>query len=113
MGELKMTFDDVRETFKRAVGILVDENQRIKDRLMIAYASQLTLIRPASDLSGEFVEEFQRLRYALSDAEMPYGYGERAYQKLRDMTEDEASELARTIFSMFLKLHDLELASVP
>jgi hypothetical protein len=50
------------------------------------------------------VEEFKRIKYALSDAEMPYGYGEHAAKKIHDMSEDEAVELARSIFRMFLSL---------
>jgi hypothetical protein len=107
-----MTLDHVRETFRRAVQILVDENEKIKPRLLIAYASQLSLVRPSDDLPAELVDEFQRLRYALSDEGMPYGYGQRAAKKLHDMSDEEASELARTIFSMFLRLCDLEFAAV-
>jgi hypothetical protein len=104
-----MTHNHARETFQRAVQILVDENEKIKERLLIAYASQLSLIRPIDDLPAELVDDFQQLRYTLSDAEMPYGYGQRAAKKLHDMTNQEASELARTIFTMFLRLCKLEL----
>jgi hypothetical protein len=76
--------------------------------LLIAYASQLSLIRPYADLPAELSDEFQRLRYALSDAEMPYGYGQRAANKLAEMSDEEASELARTIFSIFLRLCEME-----
>ena len=77
-----MEFDQVCETFRRAVQILVDENEKIKERLLIAYASQLSLVCPNVDLPRELIDDFQRLRYALSDAEMPYGYGQRASKKL-------------------------------
>jgi hypothetical protein len=107
-----MEFNHIRETFRRAVQILVDENEKIKERLLIAYASQLSLIRPNADLPAELIDEFQGLRYALSDAEMPYGYGERAAKKLHDMSDDEASELARTIFSLFLRICETESAVV-
>src|SRR3990170_2471402 len=107
-----MELNHIRETFRRAVQILVDENEKIKERLLIAYASQLSLIRPNADLPAELIDEFQRLRYALSDAEMPYGYGQRAAKKLADMSDDEASELARTIFSIFLRICDLDFAVI-
>ena len=107
-----MALNPIRETFRRAVEILVDENEKIKERLLIAYASQLSQIRPSVDLPAELVDEFQWLRYALSDAEMPYGYGQRATKKLHDMSDKEASEVARTIFSIFLRICDLESAVV-
>jgi hypothetical protein len=107
-----MTHNHIRETLRRAVQILVDENEKIKERLLIAYASQLSLIRPSDDLPSELADDFRRLRYALSDAEMPYGYGERAVKKLHDMSDEEASELARTIFSMYLRLCELEFAAI-
>jgi len=107
-----MTPREVRETFRKAVQILVDENEKIKERLLIAYASQLSLVRPTDPLPAEVADEFRWLRYVLSDAEMPYGYGERAAKKLHDMRDEEASELARTIFSIFLRLRELEQAPV-
>jgi len=106
-----MTPLEVRETFRKAVQILVDENEKIKERLLIAYASQLSLVRPTDPLPAEVADEFRWLRYALSDAEMPYGYGERAAKKLHDMSDEEASELARTIFSIFLQLREVEQAA--
>ena len=105
-----MALYPIRETFRRAVEILVDENEKLKGRLLIAYASQLSQIRPGIDLPAELVDEFQWLRYALSDAEMPYGFGQRAAKKLHDMSDEEASEAARTIFSIFLRICDLETA---
>jgi hypothetical protein len=105
-----MTASQLRETFRKAVQILVDENTSLKERLLIAYASQLSLIQATDPLPAEVANEFRRLRYALSDAEMPYGYGERAAKKLHDMTDEEASELARSIFSMFLQLCEREFS---
>jgi hypothetical protein len=99
-----MALSDGRERFTRAVGILADEKDRIKERLMMAYASQLSRINAREDLPPELVDEFCRLRLAISDAEMPYGYGERAAAKVRHMSDEQASELARSIFEMFLRL---------
>ena len=102
-----MAIEQGRQRFTHAVGILADEKDRIKERLLIAYVSQLGHIRPDDDLPEEMVAQFDKLKFSLSDAEMPFGFGEHAAKKIHDMTEEEASDLARTIFSLFLKLHDL------
>ena len=103
-----MTRQEVQEAFVRAVGILVDEEGGIKQRLLVAYASQLSVIRPQDDLPEQLSDDFREIRYALSDEGMPYGYGEHAAKKLQDMTEKEASEVAREIFSIFLRLTGIE-----
>jgi len=103
-----MTRENAHQRFKKAVGMLVDEKGPIKERLLIAYASQLSEVDQNHDLPNTLVSEFDRVKYALSDAEMPYGYGEHAAKKIDDMTDEEASEMARTIFALFLKLHELE-----
>ena len=99
-----MALEDGRERFRRAVGILVDEKDRIRKRLLVAYASQLSLIDPSNDLPEDLVADFIRLKLGLSDAEMPYGYGDRASEKTTNMSEDEASQCAKGIFDLFLKL---------
>jgi hypothetical protein len=98
-----MALNDGRERLTRAVGILADEKERIKQRLLTAYASQLSRVNAQEDLPPDLLEEFCQLRNAISDAEMPYGYGERAAKKIQSMNEEEASALARSIFKMFLK----------
>lgn len=107
-----MVLNPIRERFRRAVEILVDENEMLKERLLIAYASQLSEIRPKLDLSDEVTDEFCWLRYTLSDADMPFGYGERAAKKLHDMSDAEAAEVARTIFSIFQRVCGLEPAVI-
>ena len=97
----------VRDAFMRAVGVLADEKGGVKDRLLIAYASQLSSIDPKNDLPAELSDAYAAIRYALSDEGMPYGYGEHAAKKLEHMSDDEASLLARRIFSLFLQLADL------
>lgn len=99
-----MAQDEVREAFQKAVGILTDEKGRIKERLLTAYASQLSMIRPQDDLPSPLTNTFREIRYALSDEGMPYGYGEHAAKKLDDMNEAEASELALKIFNVFVRL---------
>jgi hypothetical protein len=101
-----MALDDGRQRFTRAVGILADEKDRIKERLLIAYASQLSLVNAKEDLPPELLNDYYTLRNVLSDADMPYGNGERAAKKLQHMNEDEASALASKIFSIFLALSD-------
>jgi hypothetical protein len=102
-----MAVGDGRGRFEKAVGILADEEGRIKERLLTAYASQLSLVNAKEDLPADLVHELYEIRYALSDAEVPYGSGERAAKKLHDMSDEEASLLARKIFSIFLKLSKL------
>ena len=108
-----MSLENGRERFKHAIGILVDEQDRIRERLLVAYASQLSHVDPKHDLPESFAPEFDGLKNVLSDAEMPYGYGEHAAKKLHDMSEEKASNLARTIFSMFLRLHELDPKGTP
>jgi len=103
-----MAFENARERFKKAIGVLVDEKGPIKERLLIAYASQLSQVDHLHDLPAALADQFDELRYMLSDAEMPYGYGEHTAKKLHEMTDDEATELARSIYSIFLKLYELE-----
>jgi hypothetical protein len=102
-----MSCDNARQRFTNAVGILADEKARTKERLLIAYAGQLSGADRSGDLPALMAKEFDGLRYALSDAEMPYGYGAHAAKRIHDMSEDEASALASLIFSMFLRLHAL------
>jgi hypothetical protein len=99
-----MSLEDGRKRFKRAAGILAEEKDRIKDRLLIAYASQLSLIDANEDLPHDLIDDFCTLRNALSDAEMAYGSGERAAEKIRAMDEEEASSWASKIFATCLEL---------
>lgn len=109
---VEMFSENARERFQEAVGILADEKGGIKERLLIAYASQLSDFDGSTDLPPSLANQFAGIRYALSDVKMPYGYSERAPMKLQEMSDDEASDLARTIYSMFLSLHDMEAATM-
>jgi len=102
-----MPQENAQVRFKSAVGILVDEKDRIKERLLVAYASQLSGVDPKRDLPDAMVAPFKGLQYALSDAEIAYGFGAHAAKKIHDMDENEAAVLARGIFTMFLQLHGL------
>ena len=107
-----MAHDAFCQRLQRAVGILVSEKDRVKERLLVAYASQLSNVDPARDVPEALLGEFDEIRYALSDAGMPYGYGEHAARKLNNMTEDEASQLARRIFALSLRALERVSASV-
>ena len=52
-----MSTENSQERFRKAVGVLVDEKDRIKERLLIAYASQLSGIDPNRDLPDSRSEE--------------------------------------------------------
>jgi hypothetical protein len=106
-----MALKDGRERFQRAAGILADEKGRIQERLLIAYASQLSRIHPHEDLPQSVLEGFDEIKYGISDADVPYGYGQRAAVKIDALSEGEASRYAQKIFSMFLNLVELEAAS--
>ena len=99
-----MSEEKVCDAFQKAVGILLDERGRIKERLFTAYASQLNSIRPKDDLPDPLREEFMDIRYSVSDEGMPYGYGEHAAKKIEALSEDEASAIARRIFVLYLRL---------
>ncbi len=103
-----MAFVDGQRRFEAAVRTLVEEPDRINDRLLIAYASQLALIDAKDDLPQEIYGDFLALRNALSDAKMPYGEGERAATKTQALAETEASKLAGDILSMFLRLAQIK-----
>ena len=93
-----------REKLTQAVRILAEEKGRVKDRLLIAYASQLCLVNIRDDMPKDLFAPFTNLHNALSDADMPYGRGERAAQKIDALTEDEAAARAADIFQLFLKI---------
>jgi uncharacterized membrane protein len=102
-GERATSLDIARDRFSKAIGILANEKGTIKERLWIAYASQLSQLDKQL-LPDEVRDDFWHLRNALSDADMPYGSGERAKVKINALTDDEASSFAGMIDSMFLRL---------
>jgi len=102
-----MVSENGRDRFKDAIGILADEKGRIKERLLVAYASQLSRINPVEDLPDDLASDFAEIRFGISDAEVPYGYGEHASEKIEGMTEEEATAHAKKIYTMFLKIFAL------
>jgi hypothetical protein len=102
-----MPHRDARERFKLAVGILADEKGRIKDRLLTAYVSQLATLDPHADLPPRMVPQFDRLKIRLNESEVVGDRGN-ASLKIKALSEDEASDVAKQIFSMFLDISGLE-----
>ena len=50
------------------------------------------------------LQDFFTFRNAISDADMPYGYGERAAKKIHDMDAEQAAALETSIVEMARKL---------
>lgn len=102
-----MALSDGRERFTRAVRILADEKGEIKERLLMAYAAQLSRLNLKNDLPADLLPDYYEFRNTISDADVPYGSGERAAKKIRDMTDDQACALADSVFDMFLRISGL------
>jgi hypothetical protein len=98
---------NARERFKNAVGILADEKGGIKERLMIAYTSQLSRIDPNRELPDRFVSEFDGVKFTLTTHEVDGDRGT-VTKELKKISDDDASRIARRIFDMFLEVHDLK-----
>jgi hypothetical protein len=105
-----MTTDNARARFKNAIGILVDEPGGIKQRLMIAYISQLSRIDPNQDLPERLMPQFDRIKFTLMTDEVSGDRGA-VSKELEKISDDEASQIARQLFDMFLELHDLKETS--
>lgn len=101
-----MTSESTRERFKQAVRILADEPGTIKQRLMIAYVSQLSQIDAAHELPEQMIDEFDRLKVVLSEDEVVGDRGKPS-QELERMSDEDASKLARRVFEMFLEIYNL------
>lgn len=102
-----MTTENARERFKDAVGILADEKGGIKERLMIAYISQLSRIDPNKDLPDRMVSEFDAIKFTLT-TETVEGDRGTVSKELKRISDDEASRIARQIFDLFLEVYDIK-----
>ncbi len=102
-----MTTENARQRFKDAVGILVDEKGDIKQRLQVAYISQLSRINPQQDLPDHLREPFAEIKGPLTTDEVVGDRGNIS-KELRKISDDKASQFARGIFNIFLELHDLK-----
>jgi hypothetical protein len=98
-----MAWEKANQRFENAVRCLVDEPGRIKERLLVAYVSQLSGLDPDEDLPGELVSPFGAIRAQLREDQVPGDRGNPALQ-LDKMTERDASRMAGDILSMFLEL---------
>lgn len=101
-----MTHENAKNRFTKAVKCLVDERGPIKERLEIAYVSQLSQIDPSTDLPADMVTEFDTMRIRLGEDQVQGDRGNAASQ-LNKISESEASKIAGRVFSMFLRLHDI------
>ncbi len=102
-----MSTENTRQRFKDAVGILVDEPGDIKQRLMIAYISQLSHVNAKRDLPEHMVSALEGIRFTLTIDEVEGDRGT-VSKELKKLSDDEASQLARQVFEMFLELHGIE-----
>lgn len=99
-----MSLETGKRRFANAVRCLVDEPGGIKERLMIAYVSQLSGIDPEDDLPADLVSPFDAVRIRLGEDQVVGDRGNPASQ-LKKMTDREACEIANEVFRMFLRLH--------
>jgi hypothetical protein len=105
-----MTTENARVRLRDAVGILVDEKGRIKQRLMVAYVSQLSRIDPDHELPDHIVPIFDALRFTLT-TDVVAGDCGTVSAELESISEEEASKIARQVFDMFLEVHELKESS--
>ena len=105
-----MSLETGKQRFTNAVRCLVDEPGPIKERLLIAYVSQLSAIDPVQDLPGELGSQFGTIQVRLGEDQVQGDRGSAASQ-LKKMSDETASEIAGEIFSLFLDLHAITVGS--
>ena len=96
-----------KDRFKKAVECLVDEAGPIKERMLIAYASQLSSIDPMVELPPEMIEEFAGIQISIGQDQVPGDKGNAASQLVK-LSDTETMEIAKTVFSLFCRLHGIE-----
>ena len=101
-----MPLERGKEHFTKAVRILVDEPGGIRERLLIAYVSQLSALDSRFDVPEDMASAFEAIKVRLGQDQVPGDRGNPASQ-LKKVAEEEACQIAGRIFSMFLRLHDL------
>lgn len=101
-----MSLEDGKHRITKAVRCLVDEPGAIKDRLLIAFVSQLSGLDPPNDLPDELVVPFEVIQIRLNQDQVVGDRGNPVSQ-LEKISEQEACETAGKLFDMFLKLHDI------
>ncbi len=105
-----MSLETGKQRFTNAVRCLVDEPGPIKERLLIAYVSQLSAIDPVQDLPGELGSQFGTIQVRLGEDQVQGDRGSAASQ-LKKMSDETACEIAGEIFSLFLDLHAITVGS--
>ena len=103
-----MSLETGKQRFINAVRCLVDERGPIKERLLIAYVSQLSAIQPEEDLPSEMLSPFTMIKTRLDRFRRQGDRGNAASQ-LEEMSEDEACAIAGDIFTMLLQLHGVPI----
>ncbi len=96
-----MSKPNARQRLREAVHILTSEEGSLKHRLMLAYISQLFEINPERDLPKSLQDPFQRLRVVLTQDEVVGDTGS-VSRELDRISEEDAQEIARRIFEMYL-----------
>ncbi len=96
-----MNSPNAQERLREAVHILTSEEGSLKHRLMLAYISQLFEIDPQRDLPQKLQEPFQRLRVVLTQDEVVGDTGT-VSRELERISDEDAQEIARRIFEMYL-----------
>ncbi|MCA9028192.1 MAG: hypothetical protein KDA86_23480 [Planctomycetaceae bacterium] len=102
-----MKATEIHERFAKAVGILVEEPGGIKDRLMIAFISQLSEIPVPVDLPEPFAAEFDSISFEI-DSDGRRGDEGTVSKELKNISTDEASRIARRIYGLFLAMNNLQ-----
>jgi hypothetical protein len=102
-----MTIENARERFKQAIGILADEKGCIKERLMIAYSSHLLQIDPEQELPEPLATDFIAIKYRLTTDQVVGDRGT-VSKEIEKIDDEEASQIARQLFEMFLEVYDLK-----
>jgi hypothetical protein len=101
-----MSLETGKQRFTNAIRCLVDEPGDIKERLLIAFVSQLSAITSNEDLPAQMVEPFDKISIRLNRDQVVGDRGNPASQ-LKKISDKEACEIAGDLFAMFLQLHGL------
>ncbi len=102
-----MTTENARQRFKNAVQILAEEKGGIKERLEVAFISQLSQIDHLKELPEDLASTLGSIGFTLSTDECRGDTGTVA-KELALLSEDDASKIAHQIFEMFLQINDLK-----
>ena len=101
------TTENARARLRNAVQILAEEKGGIKERLEVAYISQLSLIDHLRELPEDLASTLGSISFTLSTDECRGDTGTVA-KELKLLSEDDASNIAHQIFEMFLEVYDLK-----